>query len=423
MLMPFRQIRSPHVSPPSWFEREDLLCPLIWDLLHERRRSTPGVQGMPAARGSWQSDMLLGEEGLGLDSLARLRLSCRLSEFFHIHETGAEDHLLECVTLRDLHEAILFSLRQYAGALTFRSSGSLDRPRACTHRAADLLREAMTWAEIVGERGRIVSFVPAHHLYGFIWTVMLPSLTGLKVRRAREHGYYATLEGLMPGDLVVAVPALWRFIEESAHPLPGGVIGVSSSAPLSGPLARRLAERGLSRLIDVFGASEVGGLGWREDPDSPFQALAHVSACRRAGRREDRDEESANDRILLTLVDGRRRSLVPPDRLVWEDERHFRSQGRRNAAIVIGGHDVHPEKVRDLLLSHPEVAEAAVRPDRLSGRLKAFVVPMRAPCKPDELAGRLRHFLKARLPSFAVPHSIHFGTALPRNEMGKPADW
>lgn len=367
--------------------------------------------------------MPLGEEGVGLDSLSRLQMSTRISEFFHIHETGAEDYLLECVTLRDLHEAIQFSLRQYAGSLTFRSSGSVDQPHACTHQAADLLREAICWREIVGERGRIVSFVPAHHIYGFIWTVMLPSLAGLKVRRASEHGYYATLQGLIPGDLVIAVPELWRFIDESAHSLPDDVIGVTSGAPFSRPLARSLADRGLARLIDAFGSSETGGLGWREDFDAPFQALAHVSPDESTDHSRSREATCPQDRIVLSLVDGRRRTLVAPDRLVWEDLRHFRPLGRRDATIIIDGHDVHPEKVRDLLIAHPEVIEAAVRPDRMTGRLKAFVVPARALYDPVELAGRLRHYLKSRLPAFAVPRSIRFGTALPRNRMGKPADW
>ncbi len=433
MMISFRQVRSPHVSPPPWFEREDLLCPVICDLLREHRMpARSGTETTRAAR-AWRDDMPLGEEGLGFDSLARLQLSSRFSELFHIHETGAEDHLLECVTLRDLHDAVLFSLRQYAGALTFRSSGSLDRPHACTHQAADLLREAMHWAEIVGERGRIVSFVPAHHIYGFIWTVMLPSITGLKVRRANEEGYYATLEGLMPGDLVVAIPELWRFIDESAHSLPSDVVGITSAAPISRPLARSLAERGLARLIDVFGTSETGGLGWREDLEAPFRALPHVARegdgpCREGEggvARGQRPEAASGDAesIVLSLVDGRRRHLVPPDRLVWPDARHFRPLGRRDAAVTIGGHNVHPEKVRDLLLAHPDVAEANVRLDRFTGRLKAFVVPARALYHPDELAGRLRHHLKSRLHPFEMPRSIRFGPALPRNRMGKPTDW
>ncbi|MEG8024423.1 hypothetical protein QP162_08105 [Sphingomonas aurantiaca] len=60
------------------------------------------------------------------------------------------------------------------GRMTVRTSGSTGRPKPCDHAIADLLDEAAFLATQIPGRRRVVALVPAHHLYGIIWTALLP---------------------------------------------------------------------------------------------------------------------------------------------------------------------------------------------------------------------------------------------------------
>jgi acyl-coenzyme A synthetase/AMP-(fatty) acid ligase len=81
--------------------------------------------------------------------------------------------------------------------------------------------------------------------------------------------------------------------------------------------------------------------------------------------------------------------------------------------------------VREVLRAHPQVADAAVRlmrPDE-GRRLKAFVVPRPDASPPAALRGALERWLDQRLETAARPRSLTFGSELPRNPLGKAADW
>jgi acyl-coenzyme A synthetase/AMP-(fatty) acid ligase len=91
----------------------------------------------------------------------------------------------------------------------------------------------------------------------------------------------------------------------------------------------------------------------------------------------------------------------------------------------VAGENVFPGRVRDVLLIHPEVADAAVRPSGsdVSLRLKAFVVPKDPQADPDAVRLDLIPWLAERLRPAERPRRIDIGPALPQTPAGKPADW
>ena len=92
-------------------------------------------------------------------------------------------------------------------------------------------------------------------------------------------------------------------------------------------------------------------------------------------------------------------------------------EGRVDDVIVTGGENVAAREVEEALLSHPDVADAAVvgRPDPEWGEaIVAFVVvPASTPS-----AALLAH-CRERLPGFKVPKAVHRVDELPRNAAGK----
>lgn len=93
--------------------------------------------------------------------------------------------------------------------------------------------------------------------------------------------------------------------------------------------------------------------------------------------------------------------------------------GRDDEMIVSGGENIYPIEVENTLVSHPEVAEAAVigvDDNEYGQRLVAFVVlEPGAAVTPDLLKAHVRH----NLANYKVPRDITVLDELPRNITGK----
>ncbi len=384
---------------------------IVLDLLAEEMATSRGRSSLALGRLSWgeatRVDAGGGGGGLDLDSLERLNVSAALNEYFHLHEHGAEDHLLAMSRVGEWCDLVEESLRATGTHLTFRTSGSTGEPKRCTHAVADLRAEAAGWARHLGPVSGVIALVPGHHIYGTLFTAMMPDAIGggeCPVERAVGAEAVARAE---PGTVVVATPTLWAYLARSLIVFPPGVTGVSSTAPLSTQLAHRLRGQRLSRLVEVYGSSETAGIASRDDAAAPFTLLER---WRRAG---DGDLVRASDGGVVAM----------PDAAEWLDDRRFVVTGRRDGAVQIGGTNVFPERVRLALLAHAGVADAAVRLECETGRLKAFIVPAGAGAPDPGLVDELDRWCGARLPDVERPRRFALGTTVPRGAMGKPIDW
>jgi benzoate-CoA ligase len=110
------------------------------------------------------------------------------------------------------------------------------------------------------------------------------------------------------------------------------------------------------------------------------------------------------------------------DIYVQDENGYYLYCGRRDDMLKIGGVYAAPLEIEGVLMSHPDVVEAAVvgwpDEDRLT-RLKAFVV-LKASGKPSEATAlALREHCRNRLATFKCPRWIEFRTELPKTATGK----
>jgi long-chain acyl-CoA synthetase len=100
-------------------------------------------------------------------------------------------------------------------------------------------------------------------------------------------------------------------------------------------------------------------------------------------------------------------------------------EGRRDAAVQIGGINVYPGRVREVLRAHPAVADAAIRPmaPHEGTRLKGFIVPRDASQTHEALRQDLSRHADMTLSVAERPRAFTFGPDLPRTSAGKPSDW
>jgi 4-coumarate--CoA ligase (photoactive yellow protein activation family) len=259
----------------------------------------------------------------------------------------------------------------------------------------------------------VLSAVPANHIYGFLFAVLLPQKLDAPVIDIRTSSPASLGASLREGDLIIGHPAFWSAFARGMRDAPASVCGMTSTAPCPRETAQAVLACGLSRLVEIYGASETGGIGWRDVADRPFTLFAHW----RRGSEPD---------TLIRILPGGAVETVPlPDRLGWIGERGFLVDGRRDGAVQVGGINVFPTVVREHLLRHPGVRDAAVRlMTRSEGtRMKAFIAPADPSFNPAALRRDLAAWCEAGLTVPERPKAFSFGSELPHDALAKLADW
>ncbi len=296
--------------------------------------------------------------------------------------------------------------------VVFQTSGSTGEPKALPQPYALLAQESAALARLFAGRRRVVLLVPAQHIYGFLFGLMLPRALCVPALDLAPLPTAAFSRALTPGDLVVAFPLFWKKAAEAGLAFPEDVCAATSTGPCPAGVIRDLRRQGLARMTEIYGSSETGGVGFRHDPDAPYGLHGF---WRRAG----------GGLIRLLPGGGESAAFEPPDHLDWPAPDRFRPAARRDAAVQVAGVNVFPGRVAEALGKHPAVAACAVRLMRPEegDRLKAFVV-LKPGVEPSaELTSGLTAWLAERFRPPERPRSITYGPALPQTTLGKPADW
>ncbi len=359
-------------------------------------------------------DFLLKGGPHDFDSLEFVALATAIAGQFNLYEAAIEDNLLRYREVRQWIDLLAEPPVRAIDAISFSTSGTTGVSKRVRHPNAWLRQEAHAWAAQLGSRRRIVVLCPAHHIFGFIWGVLLADVLALPTLDAAVEDINAGL--LQSGDLVVTVPAVWNFFAGSGFRFAKDVIGVSSTARLEDDIADALARNGLQQLMQIYGSSETAGLAWRAESGAPYRLLRHWS------RQDFPGESDAPEMLVRACPDGEMRLIAAPDVLRWHDSQQFSVVRRHDHSVQIGGHNVSPDWLREQLCEQPNVADAAVRTFETRGetRLKAFIV-----LREDTESARheIAFWTTQALPAHARPRALAFGASLPTNSMGKLADW
>jgi len=193
---------------PRWWRHPPLLQRYVSDLIHAElclmRLSGAGLPPLP-----WGASTDL-ETDLGVDSLERQGLAVALASSLQMAGDGADGGLLRAATLEALCVCAAGSLERSSDRITFKTSGSSGVPKSCVHQLDLLWQEAVFFAGQLPAAQRIVCAVPAHHIYGFLFTVLLPLAAQAPVLDARHMLPSALPQQARPGDVIVGFPGYWQ---------------------------------------------------------------------------------------------------------------------------------------------------------------------------------------------------------------------
>ena len=107
---------------------------------------------------------------------------------------------------------------------------------------------------------------------------------------------------------------------------------------------------------------------------------------------------------------------------VKDENGYFWYHGRNDDLIKSAGYRIGPNEVEDALVSHPDVAEAAVvgKPDRERGSIvMAYVRLMKGVAKDNSTRENLQQFVKDNLAVYKYPREIEFVDSFPLTSSGK----
>jgi acyl-CoA synthetase (AMP-forming)/AMP-acid ligase II len=300
-------------------------------------------------------------------------------------------------------------------------------------------------AHSVGADDVIVAVLPFFHIYGMQVTMNLGLAAGATIvtmPRFELESFLRILEDWRVTRAELVPPIVLALAKDAAverYDLSSLRVVTSAAAPLSQELARRCAERLSCRVKQAYGMTELGGGthfapdDGEDRPESIGRPLPGVE-CRVVDCATGADVGPGHQGELLVRAPGAMwgylgnpaATVLTVDAdgwlrtgdIVWADgDGWFFIVDRVKELIKYKGYQVAPAELEALLLSHPNVADAAVvgSPDEEAGEVpKAFVVP-RAPVSEDELvvfvAGRVAPYKKVR--------RLEFIEQIPKSPSGK----
>jgi len=266
----------------------------------------------------------------------------------------------------------------------------------------------------------------------------------------------AYLEAAQEEKATVAflVPTMWRML--FAQGADSGEYDLSSiklaafAGEVMDPTTLKRIQKGISpHLMQIYGTTELGAsagaVAFEEDMIGDKLASvgkpmlnADIRIVKPGGKKQDELPVGESGEVIIrgpsvaNLVWNdpavARRIFEPDGTNTWwhsgdmghlDEDGYLYLEGRVDDMIISGGINIMPARVEEVLLAHPDVAEAAVIgvPDPEWGqKVKAFVISKRADLDDAELD---RFMKESELADYQRPRIYEFAEALPRTATGK----
>lgn len=301
--------------------------------------------------------------------------------------------------------------------ILLQTGGTTGQPRLWQKTAGNLLGEVAGHVRALQlESGdHILATVTPHHIYGLLFSVLLPLVSGATVERVSPFfpQEIATRIEKTAATILVSTPAHLRALSASltsGHQLR---LVLSSGAPLSAAdAAGFFACTGLWPL-EVYGSTETGGIAVRRQDvaDAAWAPLPGVD-CRVDGeflcvRSAFVSPDAGKDQ------DGFFRTA---DRAQARPDGTFALLGRADGVVKVGGKRVALPDIEKIIAALDQVQDAVViaLPSE-SGRGQEIVALVAS----DRLAGDITRELRDKLPSPSWPRRLRCVPAIPTTAAGK----
>ncbi|MFB6959026.1 FadD3 family acyl-CoA ligase [Streptomyces sp. NPDC056309] len=325
------------------------------------------------------------------------------------------------------------------------TSGTTGRPKGVPTTHDQNLRVYATWARAVtlqqGDRYLLVN--PFFHTFGYKAGIIACLLHGATIVPEQVFDARTVLTRMQDERISVltGAPTIFTSLihhpERKAYDLSSMRMAVTGAANIPTELIEQIRECvGARNISTAYGLTEATGVVTICKPQESPETLARTSGTALDGTELRIDAPPGEPGEILTrgfhvmhgYLDDPEATADAVDADGWLhtgdvgvlDERGFlRITDRLKDMFVVGGFNVYPAEVEQVLRDHPSVMDAAVvgTPDERLGEVGvAYCVPA-AGARID--AAELTAYLRERLANFKVPRAFHPMASLPHNAAGK----
>lgn len=346
---------------------------------------------------------------------------------------------------------------QYTGGTTGVAKAAMSTHRALV--ANSLMCKAWLSSDGPGQDEISLAAIPLFHVFGMVAVLSFAVSLGammILVPNAREIDDVLDCIHRYKPTQFMGVPALYNAINNHAKVASGEVslksirACISGSAPLPPATKRRFEELSGGVLIEGFGMSEAptathanplrgenrtGSIGL-PFPDMDMKIVSLEDGETEVPIGEPGELCMAGPQVMLgyhnmptettnavrTDASGKR-WLYTGDIARMDEDGYFYIVDRKKDMALIGGFNVYPRNVEDVLAEHPSVLEAGVAAiphpdaDKVGQEaLKAWVVVKPGMTLTEK---ELIAFASERLARYEVPTRIEFVNELPKTTVGK----
>lgn len=209
------------------------------------------------------------------DSLSLITLATEIGTFFGVHHSGLEENLIRYRDFQSWNDIVLDSLKHYNTTITFFTSGTTGKSKLVEHPLEKIIKEASFLSTLFCEQTSIDSFVRPHHMYGFIYTIVLPQILGVPIvyhEPLPSRAFFKT----EPNSLIVATPTLYKELTLFEECFAQNTIATSSTEELAETTYELLQNKGIKKVYEIYGSSESLGVGYRTSIKEPFRLFDYL---------------------------------------------------------------------------------------------------------------------------------------------------
>ncbi len=240
------------------------------------------------------------------------------------------------------------------------TSGTTGPMTAWQKTSSELLGEAAALGRAfkVDMDDRIVGAVSPGHIYGLLFTILLPLMRGASFSRDTPHHAESVARCIEENQasILVTVPAQLRGLGA----LRAGSLSklrrvFSSTGPLPDSVASAFNERHALPVTEILGSTETGGIASRSrqsGKQAEWQPFDEVEISVTEDGRLEVDSPFVHSDLL--------RPFETADLVELHEDGSFTHLGRADGIVKIGGHRVSIQEVEDAIRQQPDLEDVVV---------------------------------------------------------------
>ncbi|MEY8732035.1 long-chain-fatty-acid--CoA ligase [Peribacillus frigoritolerans] len=364
--------------------------------------------------------------------------------------TGAEEqestweHLMETGTSINAYGSPYIDEEDLAVILY--TSGTTGKPKGAmlTHRNLVSNADSISKLLELDDKDRVVAVLPMFHVFCMTVCLNAPIACGATVLiqpKFSPHDVVTTIRE-KKATVFAGVPTMYSFIyqlpEASAEDCQSIRLCISGGASIPAELLHNFENKFSVSILEGYGLSETAPLvainplkGTRKPGSIGFNIPAVQSKVvnefgKELPRREVGELVVQGPNVMKGYLGMPKATsaafndgwFYTGDLATMDEEGYIYIVDRKKDIIIVGGYNVYPREVEEVLYQHPAVVEAAVIgvPDGEYGEsVKAFVVVKNEQITMNDII----QFCQDKLVKYKLPKRVEFLKEMPKNSTGK----